>query len=153
MQVPIRANFLSDGPMYRHVLPALGCRSIAAAWRPGRTQVRSLVGESLECVVGMGITARLDRAKQIRQGIARTDDPMPAAFELGLGILGHPSASDAHHCIKVGNTQLQSVFELLRRVAGQLAKGLRRNHPSLACKFTHRGFGIAPRWVPLTDHQ
>ena len=101
----------------------------------------------------MGIAARQNRPKQVWQGVARADDPMPAAFELGLGIFGHPSASDAHHRIEVRKTQFQSVFELLGRVAGQLAKGLRRNHPTLASQFTHRGFGIAPRRVPLTDHQ
>ena len=153
MQVPARANFLGDGTMYRHILPALGCRSTAAAWRPGRTQVGCLGSQNLECVVGMGIAARQRRAKQVRQGVTQADDPMLEAFELGLGLFGHPSASDTYHCIEVRNTQLQSVFKLLHRVAGQLAKGLRRNHPSLACKFTHRGFGIAPRRVPLTDHQ
>ena len=49
---------------------------------------------------------------------------MPAASELGLGILGYPSASDAHHRIKVRKTQFQSVFELIRRWGALLQDGV-----------------------------
>ena len=100
-----------------------------------------------------GVRAGTEGAKHVGKRFTRSNRPVRSPRKGRLGFFGHPRPAQGNHGVRLGTKHGQRVFEVLCGVVRELTQRLCGDHPPLACKFTYRGFGIAPRRVPLTDHQ